>query len=223
MKKLLDFILAPLGYSVRKNKLMSPPQAHEIKSATTDVAWEYVMLLGAALEMVKAPGPPINHMAQEVFLVHARNLAEFFCGGIPAFKKIQTPPDRSRDNIYAVDFCSSVGWNVKALKPDRMLVKAVNKTLSHMTYSRDRGSKTHAHFEGYLHLHGTVKLFRQTWAGFLKSAKLEYVTDINHYLGEHTKGWVKLSDFESEFDTRVAQLVRASKWALNQTPDGLVP
>src|SRR5579864_972203 len=68
------------GYPPRA-RLMPPPNSNEIKTAATDVAWEYVMLLGAALEIAKAPGPPFNHILQEVFLTHARNLAEFFCGG----------------------------------------------------------------------------------------------------------------------------------------------
>ena len=75
MKKL---ICSVLGY-VAKNcrKLLPPPIDDEIKRASKDVAWEYVSLLAAALEMAKAPGPPIKHLVQEAFLLHARNLAEF--------------------------------------------------------------------------------------------------------------------------------------------------
>jgi hypothetical protein len=219
-----------LGYPVKKyKKLMPPPEYSDIKGASTDVAWEYVMLLGAALEMVTAHGQPINHMVQEVFLVHARNLAEFFCGGVQEFKDVQAPPERPKDNIYAVDFCHSVGWKTKALQPNRILIKAINKTLSHMTYSRDRASKTHAHFEGHLHLHGTVTLMRQTWADFLKSVKPQFLqpqcpTDIHYWLVEHTKEWpVRFSDLGSEFETRVKELVRTSdRWTLNQTPDGQI-
>ncbi len=88
---------------------------------------------------------------------------------------MQAPPERSEDNIYAVDFCLSVGWKPETFNHDKKLVKAINKTLSHMTHSRDRASKDHEHFEGHLHLHGTVKLMRQTWGDFLKSVKPQFL------------------------------------------------
>ena|SRR2546422_10931924 len=111
---------------------------------------------------------------------------------------------------------------------DRNLIKAINKTLSHMTYSRDPASKSHAHFEGYLHLHGTVKLMRQTWGDFLKSVKPQFLQpqcpeDIHYWLVEHTKKWpVKFSGLESEFEARAQQRAHDCSWILNQTPDGPV-
>lgn len=87
---------------------MPPPCREEIKRASKDVAWEYATLLGSALEMANAHGSPMNHLIQEAFLAHVRNLAEFFREGVSEFKKAQTPPERLRDNIYAVDFCLSV-------------------------------------------------------------------------------------------------------------------
>lgn len=215
---------------------MPPPSVDEIKRASKDVAWEYVALLGAALEMAKAHESPISNLLQEAFLAHVRNLAEFFRGGIEAFKKANVAPERSQDNIYAVDFCRSVNWKPERFSYDKKLIQAINKTLSHMTYSRDRTSKTHVHFEGYLHLHGTVSLMRQTMDDFLKSVKPEFLqprhpTDIRYWLDEHTKGWPKINSFGVllwEFETRVNELVRQTegrtrKWTLNQTPDGPVP
>jgi hypothetical protein len=204
---------------------MQPPHTDEIKSASKDVAWEYVALLGAALEMAKGPGPPINHLVQEAFLVHVRNLAEFFREGVSAFKKTQAPPERSRDNIYAVDFCFLLGWQAEPFAYDRELIKAINKSLSHMTYSRDPASTSHALFEGCLHLHGTVKLMRQTWGDFLKSVKPEFLQpqhprDIHFWLVEHTKEWpVSFNDLESNFEGEAKQW---KHWTLNQTPDGPV-
>lgn len=152
-----------------------PPSDDDIKKASKDVAWEYVALLGAALEMANAHGEPINHLVQEAFLAHVRNLAEFFRGGVPAFQIDQTPPERAQDNVYAVDFCLSVGWKPEPFSYDKTLIRAINKTLSHMTYSRDRGSKSHAHFDGCEHVHGTVKLMRQTWKEFLKSVRPQFL------------------------------------------------
>lgn len=216
---------------------MPPPSHDQIKSASKDVAWEYATLLGSAREMTKGHGSPLNHLVQEAFLAHVRNLAEFFREGVSEFRKAQTPPGRPRDNIYAVDFCLSVGWQPKAFGYDRRLIKAINKTLSHMTYSRDRASKSHAHFEGCEHLHGTVTLMRRTWGDFLKSMNPEFLQpkhpeDIPYWLDYHTRNWeVKFNDFENEFDARVKALVRRTegparrgilKWMLNQTPDGSV-
>ncbi len=208
-----------------KRKSMPPPNEDEIKRASKDVAWEYVALLGAALEMSNPHREPINHLAQEAFLSHVRNLAEFFREGVPAFKKVHAPPERPQDNIYAVDFCLSVGWNPAPFGSETTLIKAINKTLSHMTYSRDRASKSHAHFEGYLHLHGTVKLMRRTWEDFLKCVKPQFLQpqhaeDIPYWLVEHTKKWpVKFSEYESAFEKAAKERERDCNWRLNQTPD----
>jgi hypothetical protein len=158
-----------MGYTFMK------PDDDQIKRASKDVAWEYDTMLAAALEMTNAHGSPMNHLVQEAFLAHVRNLAEFFRKGIEAFKKAQAPPERSQDNIYAVDFCCSVGWKPENFGKDKELIKAINKTLSHMTYSRDRASESHAHFEGHSHLHGTVELMRQTWGDFMKSVKPQFL------------------------------------------------
>ena len=123
----------------------------EIKSASKDVAWEYAALLGAALEMAEGSHTePVNHEVQESFLVHVRNLAVFFRTGVKEFKQNPSVRVRRRENdIYAVDFCLSVLWDETPFSKDKKLMIAINKTLSHMTYSRDRAAPGHAHFEGY--------------------------------------------------------------------------
>jgi hypothetical protein len=214
---------------------MPPPDKNDIKRASKDVAWEYAAMLGAALEMAKGSWEgscsPMNHFAQEAFLTHVRNLAEFFREGVREFKKAQGPPPRAQDNIYAVDFCHSVGWRTEPFGPQKKLIRAINKTLSHPTYSRHRASQGHVHFEGYEHVHGTVKLMRQTWADFIKAVKPEFLQpqcpeDIDYWLGKHTENWrVKFSDFESVFETRVNELVcltannPQAKWVLDTTLD----
>ena len=180
----------------------------------------------AALEMAKGPESPINHLVQEAFLVHVRSLAEFFRSGVSEFKKTPTLVPRSDDNIYAIDFCHSVQWSEKPFGRNTQLIRAINKTLSHMTYSRDLTSgvsEIHLAFDGYLHVHGTVKLIRLTWEQFLQSMKPEYVrprcpTDIEYWLGEHTRNWMThFSDVENEFEIRAKGWPH---WKLNQTPDG---
>jgi hypothetical protein len=194
-----------------------PPTADQIKKASKHVAWEYVSMVAAAVEMAKGSwegfSSPMNHLVQEAFLAHVRNLAEFF----------QEP--RKKDNIYAVHFCASVGWQSKPFEPRTNLIQAINQTLSHMTYSRDRASRGHVHFEGYEHVHGTVNLLRHTWADFMKSVMPEFLhpqcpEDINYWLVEHTKDWrVKFSDLQDEFERRARGW---SHWKLNETPDGPV-
>jgi hypothetical protein len=114
--------------------------------------------------------------------------------------------------IYAVDFCFEVRWQPDSFKNDTPLMIAINKTLAHMSYSRDRAAMGHVHFEGGEHVHGTVKLMRQTWAGFTKSMKPEYAEDIHHWLDEQTKDWrVKFRALEGEFEARVNELVHRTK------------
>jgi hypothetical protein len=212
--------------------MIPPPKCDQIKRASKDVAWEYAAMLGAALEMAKGSWEgfcsPMNHFVQEAFLTHVRNLAEFFRKGARGFKTAQGPPPRPRDNIYAVDFCFAVGWQSKPFDYNKKLIKAINKTLSHPTYSRDHASQGHVHFEGYEHVHGTVKLMRQTWADFMKSVNHEFLQpqcpeDIPYWLAKHTVKWrVEFKDLENEFEKLAHQLVRDRNWKLNQTPDGLV-
>lgn len=223
----------------RCRPLTPPPDYDTIKKASQDVAWEYATMLAAAREIAAGDEPgssmkeafltsPTNHLVQEAFLVHVRNLAEFFREGVREFKKAQGPPPRPRDNIYAVDFCLSVGWQAKPFARDKQLIRAINKTLSHMTYSRDRAAKGHAHFEGREHVHGTVKLMRRTWADFVNSMRPEFLQpqcpqDIHFWLADHTKDWrVRFGDLESEFEIRAQRRAQDCKWTLNQTPDGPV-
>jgi hypothetical protein len=200
------------------------PTPEQIERASKDVAWEYAALLGAALEMASAPTPPLNHFVQEAFLVHVRNLAEFFREGIEEFQKTTTPPDRP-GYIYAVDFCDSVRWNPAPLGAGTNLIRVINQSLSHMTYGRDSAGRGHVHFEGFEHAHGIVKLMRKTFEDFLKSVKPEFLQpqlqeDIPYWLVEHTKEWsASFADFGSTFEREVR---RRPGWKLDLTPDGPV-
>ena len=138
------------------------PTTDHVERATEHVAWEYVATLAAAREMARGHDSPINHEIQEAFLVHVRNLAEFFCKRVREFQLLPNqlvPRTEQRDNIYAVDFCSAVTWDPAPLEADTKLRRAIDKTLSHLTYSRDlQGAQLDRAFEGHYHVHGTVKL-----------------------------------------------------------------
>ncbi len=188
-------------------------------------------MLAAALEMAKGPCGPTNHQAQEVFLLHVRNLAEFFHKGVNEFeaKMQEAPPppfpklERELvfgDNIYAVDFCSAVLWTHSDFTSDKKLLRAINKTLSHMSYSRSAGIDP---FEGKYHVHGTVALMRRTWDGFLKALRPEFDAALLRGLREHTRaddpwGLRSLIDYGDRFE----MLVNHNGWRLNETPDGPV-
>jgi hypothetical protein len=214
---------------MRTRKSPGTPTASQIEKALKDIAWEYAAMVAAALEIAKGPEAPTNHLVQEAFLVHVRNLAEFFRLGVKEFKK--TPAvlvPRSDDNVYAVDLCHSVLWSEAPFDGSTRLIKAINKTLSHITYSRDLTSgvsEIDSVFDGYLHVHGTVNLIRRTWEKFLQSVRPEYVRplcpmDIQYWLDEHTKKWsVQFSDLGNEFERRAKGW---SHWKLNETPDGTI-
>lgn len=185
-------------------------------------------MAAAALEMAKDHTPPVNHLVQEAFLVHVRSLAEFFHSKVEEFRNDPSRiVERKEDNIFAVDFCGSVLWSEKPFCGNTHLMKAINKTLSHMTYSRNLTSSGVSEidlpFDGWKHVHGTVNLIRRTWDNFLQSVKPEYVrpqypTDIQYWLDELTKGWsVPFGHLESEFETRAKGW---PNWKLNETPDG---
>jgi hypothetical protein len=199
------------------------PQAKDKKIAPKHIAWEYVSLLAAALQIAKGYSPPINHEAQEALLLHVRNLADFFYQGVSSFKQDPsgTPArDPNFDDIYAVDLCCTVLWEEKPFGPKTKLRTAINKTLSHLSYSRDLASGISA-FDGCKHAHGTVRLIRRTWDKFVESIQTQYVPDLEQWLRRHADDKdglkVRLDDFDDQFEKLVKQW---PEWQLNQTPDG---
>lgn len=195
-----------------------------IVSASEHVAWEYAALLAAATQMTEPHGAPINHEIQESFLVHVRNLAEFFQRGVAEFRRDPTvPPVRGRDNIYAVDLVTTASWNESPFDPRTKLRKAINKTLSHMTYSRDLRSgqsEIDVAFEGRLHAHGTVRLIRRTWILFWGDLRTDVRARLEPWIRKHAEGLaLALDNFDVEFDERVK---RCRTWQLDTTPDGPV-
>ena len=194
------------------------PTNNDVDRAAKHVAWEYVSMLAAAWQMAEGHGTPLNHQVQESFLVHVRNLAEFFCKG--AFVQ----RDRKRmDNIYAVDFCTGISWDPSPLQSQTKLRRAIDKTLSHLTYARDMaGPDVQDRFEGYLHGHGTVTLLRRTWADFWKSVPLPLQTRLTNELRNFAIGLgLDPNDMAANFERCVHQRIAAGeKWELNMTPDG---
>ena len=76
------------------------PTDEQKLSALDHMAWEYVSLLAAAQQMAEDHRPPINHLVQDAYLVHLRNMAEFFDKGVAAFKENQGVPSApDRDNL----------------------------------------------------------------------------------------------------------------------------
>lgn len=183
------------------------------------------MFLAAALKIAEGPSWPANHFAQGCFLVHARNLAEFFRQGAREFK--DNPGrvilrEKERDNIYAVDLCARVEWDDKPFHEDSPLVRAINKTLSHLTYSRDHASGTRQidRFDGSAHVHGTVQLFYQTWTRFIASLKPGHQEKIERWIAEHWTRSDKMAEALSEFEKIVNRRVTEGEqgWAINQLP-----
>lgn len=194
------------------------PGAQELERVSNHVAWEYCALLAAALEMANAPKSPRNHQAQESFLLHLRNLADFFSGGSAApGATVSAPPSRSkeRDDIYAVDLSERVGWDPGPFARNTKLRQAMNKTLAHMTYSRD---SIDVPFDGWRHLHGTVKLVRKTWQAFLGSLRSAHRTQLARELERHASGLgpLDLNGFDEHFERLVSALPR---WLRDTTPD----
>jgi hypothetical protein len=201
------------------------PGQELIAHAPEHVSWEYVSLLAAALEMTNAHPPPVNHEVQEAFLVHVRNLADFFNRGVGQFRDDpSTLPARGKDDIYAVDLCTCVKWDETSFDDETQLRHAINKALSPMTYSRDLRagkSKVGTAFRGPSHAHGTVMLIRRTWDRFVPCLKPQIEVKLRYWLEKHSKD-MKLAPLYS-FDARYENAVRRwSHWSLNKTPDGVI-
>ena len=121
-----------------------------------------------------------------------RNLAEFFCKGVTKFRSAPGTAVRreeERDNIYAIDFCTEVKWKPALLERDTKLRRAIDKTLSHMTYSRDlRGSQLDIAFDGRFHAHGTAKLRLQTWRNFRLAMRADLGDALDEWISRHATG-----------------------------------
>jgi len=205
------------------------PKKRQVHDALKHVAWEYAALLAAALRaadlLAVAYETPVNHQRQESFLLHLRNLAEFFQEGTAEFRNNPAgalgPLPRGNDNIHAVDFCCKILWDEKPFDPKTKLRRALNKTLSHLTYSRDLNSGTSEidiAFDGPSHTHGTVLLMRRTWDEFVKSLRVEYQAELTSWLETQAAGLkLSLSTFDDQFDKWARQWPH---WRLNETPDG---
>jgi len=193
------------------------------RGGANHAVYEYVAFLSAALKMADVPKPPqlpVNVLLQDAFLAHLRNLSELFHQGVKQFKQHRSHPvERPRDDIYAVDFCGAVTWDETPFAPDSRLRKAINKTLSHLTYSRDLNaprSGIEIAFDGKDHAHGTVKLVMRTWNDFMLGVSPEYRPAVERCLRDQAAGWkLQLDRFEAEFDRRV----RRWGWRMNNTPN----
>ena len=95
-----------------------------LKSAAATIVYEFQMLLVGHQVMRSGPTPEENNLALEAFLVHARNLLEFFAtSGYP-------------DSILAKDFVSQMPRiAMPYLRSNR---KRLHRRLAHPSYSRPR-------------------------------------------------------------------------------------
>jgi hypothetical protein len=149
---------------------------------------------------------------------------EFFHEGTAEFRSSSAgalgPLPRGNDNVHAVDFCCKILWDEKRFDPNTKLRRALNKTLSHLTYSRDVGSglsEIDVAYDGPSHTHGTVILVRRIWDAFVDSLRAEYRTELADWLEKQATGLkLSISGFDDQFD----KWARRWGWRLNETPDG---
>jgi hypothetical protein len=128
------------------------------------------------------------------------------------------------DNIYAVDFCTAVTWNESPFELDTKLRRAIDKTLSHLTYARDlQGPHLQVAFDGRLHGHGTVKLIRNAWSDFNRSLDEENRDRLEEWTRRYTSDFgLSFDDLTGEFEQDAKDRASREEWQLNTTPDGLV-
>ncbi|GIU79321.1 MAG: hypothetical protein KatS3mg005_2559 [Bryobacteraceae bacterium] len=141
------------------------------------VAYEYVMLNAAAVEMTKPHLPPVNHLVQVAFLVHARCILDFFLLGIDGPRK---------DDITIRDFCIEKVETPGVEEKAKRLRKAIDKTVAHLTKSRkvDGNNPEIAPFRGPQHLHGTVTFVHEHWEKFLSALAPQLRECVGHRVNE---------------------------------------
>lgn len=163
------------------------------------VAYEYVMLHAAAVEMTKPHPPPVNHLVQVAFLVHARCILGFFLLGIDGPRK---------DDITIRDFCIEEVEIPGAEERARRLRKAIDKTVAHLTKSRkvDENNPEIAPFDGPQHLHGTVTFVQEHWEKFLSELASELRGFLGHRVDELAREMrVNIRDAEAELERAASQ------------------
>lgn len=208
----------------KKLRFEEPLPYAQLETALEHVVWEYACFLGTAREMATSHPPPRNHLFQNTYLIHARSLMGFLYSGAEDRKKRATGWIRRKmDDIYAVDFCDKVGWDNRAFSNESKLAVAINKTLTHLTYSRNMtspSSQLDSAFHGPSHLHGTTRLFVRAMEKFSLSLLPEFRQAYRLFLDEKEREWNIAAPVVLAYLDTWATQARASKFL---TPDGLIP
>ncbi len=97
-----------------------------LKSAALTIEYEYRMLLVGFLAWGRAPTTEERNLVLEAFLVHTRNLRDFFA------KSGQS------DDILARDFVSQMPRIAMPYLRSKPFRKRLNRKLAHLSYSRPR-------------------------------------------------------------------------------------
>ncbi len=150
----------PTQKQKRDNISIQPKSVSELRKAYKHFRYEVAMLRYSG-DVLTGPNPPrglAHAMAMESFLIHARNLHDFFYG----LEEAQKGNKRVRgDDVFVEHFFDGDGWHSPVenrLTGDE--IDRVNKRLAHLTYSREDGRYEDWDFKGiHSRLLALVELF----------------------------------------------------------------
>ncbi len=112
------------------------PSSTDLAGAPKKVAYELQMFRNSTAIFLGLPESRrdrnLHNISLEAALLHARNLLDFFCGG-------QTPKDDIRAAHFVPSSALSKGqdwWSSTKLPTVNSMREDMNKSLSHLTYTR---------------------------------------------------------------------------------------
>jgi hypothetical protein len=175
------------------------PDSPRLTRGLQDLAHEFVSCLAAAQEMQNSKHEtPVNHLIQDAFLVHYRALREFFRGS------------EDKDNVQAVHCVDCVAWNLAPFQSRCGIEVAINKCLSHLTYSRDPelpDTEMTISWDGPSHLVGAVRVLLEAWGKFtdhiLPDLKQAFQHELEKKAGEYR---LDIEAFKRDYEIRARRL-----------------
>jgi hypothetical protein len=188
------------------------PKTPQLTRGLLDLAHEFVSCLAAAQEMLDPRHKsPVNHLMQDAFLAHYRALREFFRGGSPKRGPVTNGPgERRADNVWAIDYIDSVTWDPEPFDKTCGIEVAINKCLSHLTYSRDPAlpdTELTIGWDGSLHLVGAVRALLVAWDEFSAHIRHEFAPEFRHRFDTRAEEYkLDLPTFRRDYESRARRL-----------------
>jgi hypothetical protein len=150
------------------------PNSVEIQGGIEHIVYEYSNLVFGGEHTLKAPGAPIDVLAQNAFLMVCRELYEFF-------GRRSKKPD-----IRAIHYCNAVPFRKPSLRKWKAWKKAIDRQVAHLSYGRVTDAKRWIGHDGTNA--ALLEEFRTAFLEFLKHVDARYRPEFDRRLAERSNG-----------------------------------